>query len=1146
MTMKKRQISIITALATAVTSILPLTGTLTANAVQTWELGSDYTVYTHTLSDGYGLTYYIFSDHAVLVNVDWDWSGVILDDIVQGVPLTTISDDAFYGEKTTYISIPASVTDLGCSLGKINSQLTVVIDPENKNYVIKDDVVYTSDMTELVRCMPVCESEEITIPDTVKKIDEKAFNHCGKIKKLNIPASVNEINSNSIFECKSLESINVNENNKEYCSVDGVLFSKYKDTLCQYPIGRTDKSYTIPDSVGEIGSYAFADCDTLESIEIPDSVEIIGDYVFPSCNKLAKIVLPDSIVKLGSNVFEYCSNLSDITFSKNLKEIGWNAVYETKWLDDQPDGVLYTGPVVYSYKGKMPENTSLVIKDGTTCISQQAFDNSSYKYDENNDTIKKNLISVTLPESLKIIDYYAFNGCENLQEVILPDSLTEINYNAFGNCYSLKKINIPSSLKYISNIFDSCRSLEEIIIPENVSSISYGAFENCTSLKSITIKNPDCYIDKLFASFYRDTDEPTVKFEGTIYGYDDSTAQDFAVQNGYKFVSIGSNEKEKEPDYNTIEKNDTWEWYNCGDHVLIVNYYGDTDVLEIPNTLNGLPVTEVSLYDIKDMEKVKSLKIPANTSDLYYFGYELGNISEVEVDKDNKAFIVEDNVLYSADKTKLLRVLKDKVKGDFIVPDTVTDIENGAFTNCSELTSVKIPASVEYIRDVFEGCDSLKAINVARANENYRSINGVLFDSSIYSLERYPQKHSGTSYTIPASVTWIGTNAFTDCDLLESVEFPDKLLVIGYEAFKGCDKLDNVILPSTVDIIDESAFENCSSLNNIEFSNNISLFGANVMKNTPWYEAQPDGAVYCGSVLYKFKDDESKLTEAIIKDGTKLIADYAFCKSIDISRYEIVLEENTSLKKIVLPDSIEKIGSYIFSGCTALTEVNLPDNLNRSGSDLVYGDDAYGLFEGCTSLPDIILSDDATEILPFEFESCTSLKKVVIPENISRIREYAFENCTSLESITINNPDCIINDEGFTICNSITEPEDIDGEYTANFSGTIYGYDSSTAEEYAKKYGYNFKSLGKAPNRLGDVNDDGKINAVDASAVLSYYANVSTNKDGGFDEAQKKAADVNHDGLINAVDASCILSYYAYVSTTKEDILSIDEYLKKN
>jgi hypothetical protein len=81
--------------------------------------------------------------------------------------------------------------------------------------------------------------------------------------------------------------------------------------------------------------------------------------------------------------------------------------------------------------------------------------------------------------------------------------------------------------------------------------------------------------------------------------------------------------------------------------------------------------------------------------------------------------------------------------------------------------------------------------------------------------------------------------------------------------------------------------------------------------------------------------------------------------------------------------------------------------------------------------------------------------------------------------------------------------------------------------------------------KLGDVNDDGMVNAVDASSVLAYYALISTNQEGEYNEEQMLAADVNHDGMINAVDASNILAYYAYASTTKEDILSIDEYMKK-
>ena len=86
--------------------------------------------------------------------------------------------------------------------------------------------------------------------------------------------------------------------------------------------------------------------------------------------------------------------------------------------------------------------------------------------------------------------------------------------------------------------------------------------------------------------------------------------------------------------------------------------------------------------------------------------------------------------------------------------------------------------------------------------------------------------------------------------------------------------------------------------------------------------------------------------------------------------------------------------------------------------------------------------------------------------------------------------------------------------------------------------------LKNSDSRLGDPNGDGVINAVDASTILTYYANISTNKAGGLDEAQKTAADVDKNGVINAVDASIVLSYYAYTSTTKEPE-SFTDYLAK-
>jgi hypothetical protein len=222
-----------------------------------------------------------------------------------------------------------------------------------------------------------------------------------------------------------------------------------------------------------------------------------------------------------------------------------------------------------------------------------------------------------------------------------------------------------------------------------------------------------------------------------------------------------------------------------------------------------------------------------------------------------------------------------------------------------------------------------------------------------------------------------------------------------------------------------------------------------------------------------------------------------------------------------------------FVNCEALTTVNIPKNLEKS---------AYRTFSGCSSLKNIILSDADREIGDNEYECCDSLTDVVIPENISSIGSGAFAGCASLSSVTIKNPDCEICLSPETISNSVQYGDN--SEVTAAFSGTIYGYDGSTAEKYAKEYGYKFTSLGKTLPK-GDVNDDGRINAVDASSVLYYYAMTSTSRDGGFTDVQKLAAEVNRDGTINAVDASCILAYYAYTSTTEFELVSLESFISR-
>ena len=195
----------------------------------------------------------------------------------------------------------------------------------------------------------------------------------------------------------------------------------------------------------------------------------------------------------------------------------------------------------------------------------------------------------------------------------------------------------------------------------------------------------------------------------------------------------------------------------------------------------------------------------------------------------------------------------------------------------------------------------------------------------------------------------------------------------------------------------------------------------------------------------------------------------------------------------------------------------------------VYSDHAEVTFSnpfiiGLMQIPSYFNDVPVTKIADFSFVT-TKYKTIIISKTVNEIGENAFSLMPNLQSITILNPNCKIYDDEYTIYN--------DDEN--KFSGTIYGYENSTAQAYAEKYGYNFKSLDEEKTvSLGDPNGDGAINAVDASIMLSNYARYATSADKPTAE-ELAAGDVDKNGAVNAVDASNVLSFYAYQSTSNAD-----------
>ena len=184
----------------------------------------------------------------------------------------------------------------------------------------------------------------------------------------------------------------------------------------------------------------------------------------------------------------------------------------------------------------------------------------------------------------------------------------------------------------------------------------------------------------------------------------------------------------------------------------------------------------------------------------------------------------------------------------------------------------------------------------------------------------------------------------------------------------------------------------------------------------------------------------------------------------------------------------------------------------------------------------ITIPDSVTNIQYNTFDSCESLTSVTIPASVTNIDWSAFYSCYALTSITIENPNCEIYASSLTISNKDDE-----------FTGTIYGYENSTAQAYAEKYNRKFDTLENAPTDtptlpLGNVNGDSSIDSSDATLILSDYADLAVGKDSSFNAEQAKAADVNGDGKYDSIDASLILAYYAHISTGGTS--TIEDYLK--
>ena len=298
----------------------------------------------------------------------------------------------------TEYTIPDSVTEIGRSAFKDCSSLTSVTIPnsvtkiENSAFydcssltnVTIPDSVTTIESSAFRNCTNLA---SITIPDSVTTIGRSAFGYCSSLTSITIPDSVTTLGDNPFVSCSKLTEFNGKfaSADKRCLIVDGVLNS--------FAIGCGLTEYAIPNSVTEIGNYAFYKCSSLTSVTIPDSVTTIGESAFSGCSGLTAVTIGNGVTSIGFYAFWGCSNLTSVTIGNRVTEIGGYAFYN--------------------------------------CSS---------------------LTSITIPNSVTTIEYLAFNGCTSLKEVYCKSTIppsayfgTYSTWKTFDYNASDRKIYVPAS-----------------------------------------------------------------------------------------------------------------------------------------------------------------------------------------------------------------------------------------------------------------------------------------------------------------------------------------------------------------------------------------------------------------------------------------------------------------------------------------------------------------------------------------------------------------------------------------------------------------------------------------------------------------------------------------------------------------------------
>ena len=847
----------------------------------------------------------------------------------------------------------------------------------------------------------------ITFEEGITKIPDGAFAGSG-IREIAIPETVTEIGSYAFSYCTKLRKMDLPEG---LTTINSYAF-QYCSIL---------KRFTLPSTVTTLGSYAFQYCYDLTSVTIPTGVDTINSYLFRNCTSLNTVVISGSVTTINDYAFYGCSSLKNITIPGTVTTISSNAFKGLVATTAGPIGGGYD--YEFGWTEAIPANafrgtsnlTSVVIPEGITTIGNNAFYESG-------------LTTITLPDTVTTVGTYCFNNCDSLTEATWSAGATTIPERCFNDCDALTSVVIPEGVTTINTrAFYSCGALKNVTMPSTVTSIASDAFQGIAATSAGPVGGEYDY------QFAWTESIPANAFRGI------SSLTSAIIPEG--ITSIGGSA-----------------FYEAGLTSIV-----------LPSS-----ATTVGTYCFNNCDSLTDVTWSAN------------------------AATVPERCFYDCDALTSV-----------VIPEGVTTINARAFYSCDALKNVTMPSTVTSIAsDTFQGIAATSAGPVggeydyqfawaesipANAFRGTSSLTSVIIPDGITTIGGSAFYESGlVSISLPSSVTTVGTYCFNNCDSLTDVTWSANATTVPERCFYDCDALTSVVIPEGVTSIGYRAFYGSGNLQNITVPGTITSISDGAFNGVAVTTVGPIG----GGYDYEFGWTEtipsnafremSKLTSAVIPEGVNKLGSYAFYSSgltsvslpstlLTISDYSfyncdgltsIVIPEGTTtigyrafygsnnLKNISMPGTVTSISDGAFNG-VAVTTVGpvgggydyefgwtetIPSNAFREMSKLtsvvipegITSIGSYAFYS--SSLTSISLPSTLTAITTYCFYNCDGLTSIVIPEGVTSIGYRAFYNSGNLAAITVPDTVTAIDSGAFSNCSSSLILYCADDSYAATYA----------------------------------------------------------------------------------------------------------------